>query len=377
MIAAFMLGCSNAGLQEQESQDNTGIAGDVFLSKEQLKHAGIEYGMIEEIELSNNVNARGELVLPVNAVADLVSLYPGIINKIHARPGEKVKKGEVLATLTSPEFVEAQQEYFLVMAKLPVLKHEYERQKELNEEKIASDKLYEMALADYRSSQMKLHSLRIKLNMAGVDTNMLKSGRIMNELMIISPIDGYLELVEANPGKYIVKDERIMQIVNKEELLIELNVFEKDILEIHEGQNLSFTLSNLGSRKYHAKILSIGNTVREGTRIVKVLAAFNNKEHAMLPGMFVAAEIFTNEEKLEALPEEALQRISDDQYILFYTMPSLQDEQGTAFMAVPVIPGKNNKGFTAVTIKETLPADAMIVTKGGYYLKTEQAKQEE
>lgn len=377
LLGALLQGCSNPGPQEQDQQQEKTFAGDVFLDKKQLEHAGIEYGLIEKTELSDHVNARGELVLPVNATADLVSLYPGIVSRIHARQGDRVRKGEILATLSSPEFVEAQQEYFMVLSELPVLKSEYERQKELNEEKIASDKQYERVRSEYRSARMKLSSLRLKLNMSGVDTNMLKSGRIIEKLQIYSPISGYLELVEANPGKYIMKEERLMQVVNRDELLLELNVFEKDILNVHEGQEVSFNLSNLDSRNYQAKIVSIGNTVRQGTRIVKVLAAFNNAEYVMLPGMFVAAEIHTNQEKLDALPDEAIQRTSDDNYIIFYTTPSLQNEQGTAFMSVPVIPGKNNKGFTAVILKESLPDDALIVVSGGYYLKTEKTKQEE
>jgi cobalt-zinc-cadmium efflux system membrane fusion protein len=93
--------------------------------------------------------------------------------------------------------------------------------------------------------------------------------------------------------------------------------------------------------------------------------------------MFVSSEIHTGENAVTALPEEAVLRIDDDYFIIFYTCKAMQNEKGTSFKSVEVKLGNIEDGFVQVTTVDEIPEDALIVIKGGYYLKTEQAKREE
>ncbi len=379
LIALLMIAaCSNPREAEKtESSAPTIVNGELILSSKQLSYAHVEYGSIQKHRLSNDVNARGELVLPVNAKADLVSLYPGIIKSVYARQGARVVKGQLLASLNSPAFIEAQQYYLMVKNQLGMLEQEYERQKELNKDKIASDKYYQKALSGYNVALAEYTGLALQLEMAGVKKESLDAGEITAALQIISPLSGHIEHIDANPGKYVMQDERLMQVINRDQLLVELNVFEKDIMKIASGQRVTFKLSNLGSKPYEAKIVSVGNIVRKDTRVVKVLAEISDDQGRMLPGMFVASEIHTGEDEVDALPEEAVLRMGNDDYVIFYTTPSRQGEEGTSFISVPVITGNIEDGYIEVSFPEEIPTDAMIVIKGGYYLKTELAKQQE
>jgi len=368
--------CNNAPQPEEieqvtKVQDN----GEFYLSKAQLEYAEIEFGSIRSERLSSDVHARGELILPVNAMAHLVSLYPGIVKTVYVREGDAVKEGQILATLNSTEFIEAQQRYLMVKNQLAMLEKEYERQKELNTDKISSDKYYQKALADFNVAQAELKGLGLQLRMAGLDMKNLESGEITSEIKIIAPIKGHIEDIQANPGKYIMQDEKILQIINRTDLLVELNVFEKDIMKVRPGQRVTFTLANLGNKVYEAEVIAVGNMVREKNRVVKVLAEFQNTQDRMLPGMFVASEIHTGEEEVEALPEEAILRIGNDQFIIFFTTPEKHKEEGSYFFPLSVKTGYSEDGFIEVFLSEDIPADAMIVVKGGYYLKTELAKQ--
>jgi cobalt-zinc-cadmium efflux system membrane fusion protein len=211
----------------------------------------------------------------------------------------------------------------------------------------------------------------------GVDLELLENGKISPELRVISPLKGFVENIEVNPGKYVMQDERLMQVINREELLVELSVFEKDIMKIKPGQRVSFSLSNLNDDRYEATVISVGNVVQEDSRIVKVLAEFQNDHAGMLPGMFVASEIHTGEAEIQALPDEALVRAEGDKWFIFYTTKAWQEEKGTLFRSVAVETGLAQSGFSEIKIKGEIPDSALIVIKGTYFLKTEQAKQAE
>ncbi len=379
LLGLIIIGsCTNTNTEDQTEQAAPELkSGELFLTAAQFDYADITFGSIESQLLSSGVNARGELVLPVNAKADLVSLYAGVVETIAVREGDKISKGQVLAVLNSPEFIGAQQRYLMVKNQLVMLEQEYTRQKELNEDKITSDKYYQKALADYNVAAAEFSGLGLQLKMAGVDMSSLEDGKITAALKIVSPMSGHIENIDANPGKYIMQDERLMQVINRDQLFIELNVFEKDIMKVSPGQRVSFTLSNLGKEGYDARIISVGNMVREENRVVKVLAEFKNEHGRMLPGMFVAAEIHSGEAEVETLPEEAVVRMGNQDYVIFYTIPDMKSDKGTSFLSVPVRTGYSQRGLVEVTLLEKIPDDALIVVTGGYFLKTEMAKQAE
>jgi cobalt-zinc-cadmium efflux system membrane fusion protein len=380
LLFTFLLTACNQGEQQKDETANPDAVKahqGLFLSSKQLANTGITYGSISLKQLSSDVNARGQLVLPVNGIADIVSHYPGIINKVMVRTGDKIAKGDLLASLASAEYIDAQQHYLMVKSQLEMLEQEYERQKELNKDKIASDKYYQKAESNYMVAMAEMEGLGLQLEMAGTNLSKLSDGDISSELLLISPIKGHVENINANPGKYIMQDERVMSVINRDKLLVELNVFEKDILKIMPAQRVTFSLSNLGKEVYEAKVISIGNIVREENRVVKVLAEFNNRQDRMLPGMFVAAEIHTGENDVEALPEEAVVRIDRNEHIIYYTTPALQMDEGTYFMMVRVATGFVEDGYIQVFLEEKIPDDAMIVVAGAYFLKTEMAKKAE
>ena len=379
IIVTLLSACDQAQQTADENDVNSTSpsSGSFFLTNDQLNNAGIAYGKIELHQLSSDVNARGQLILPVNSTADLVSHYPGIINQVFVRNGEKVSRGKLLASLASPEFINAQQRYLMVKNQIGMLELEYERQKELNEEKITSDKFYQKAESNYMVALAELKGLGIQLEMTGINLTDLAHGDIAPELLLISSINGYVENIEGNPGKYIMQDERVMSVINRENLLIELNVFEKDIMKIIPGQRVTFSLSNLSNEVFEAYIIAVGNLVGKENRVVKVTAEFSNSNERMLPGMFVAAEIHTGENNVEALPEEAVTRLEGNEHIIFYTTPSMQSDEGTAFRLAYVDTGFVEDGYIQVILKESIPENAMVVVKGAYFLKTEMAKQAE
>lgn len=382
LVFFFMLSACDQSMNVSRDEDEAPAPGHsekegLFLRTDQLVNAGIQYGEIGFQQLSSDVNARGKLVLPVNAKADIVSFYPGLIKEVFVKEGDKVSRGKVLASMNSPEFIDAQQHYLMVKNQLVMLEQEYERQKELNKDKIASDKFYQKAESNYQVALAELNGLGLQLEMAGINISRLETGEIAAVLHIIALLHGHVESINANPGKYIMQEGRLMSIINREQLLIELNVFEKDIMKIELGQRVTFILSNLGKEVYEAKVVSIGNMVREENRVVRVLAEFENPRERMLPGMFVAAKIHTGENEVEALPEEAVVRLVGNEHIIFYTLPDKQAEDGTSFYHIAVETGFVEDGFIQVSPKEELPPNALIVTSGAYFLKTEMTKQAE
>ena len=83
----------------------------VELNQAQLKNAGVKLGDFEMKNMSETVNANGYTKLPPQNQADVAMHTTGLIKSIRVLEGQEIKKGQVLATMESPEFAILQEAY--------------------------------------------------------------------------------------------------------------------------------------------------------------------------------------------------------------------------------------------------------------------------
>jgi len=370
-IVVFFTMCRHqeAPVQEEVIPDKNTVS----LTQGQIQLAQLEFGVIEKRLLSGDVNARGKIVLPPSNDAIISPVMRGIVKEIKVMQGDIVKKGTVLAYLAHPEFIILQEDYIQTKMRIAYLENEYNRQRKLYEEKVSSEKKFLETKTEYESAVTRLMSLGLILGQTGMDIKKIESDGIQQLMPVASPMDGIVDAVLTNIGKNVTEDESLFEVVCRKRLFVELSVFERDILKIKLGQRVTFKLSNIDSQEYEAHTIAIGGSVQEPGRVVKVLAEFENPDERILPGMFVASEIHTGEQALDALPVSAIMDYGSKLPYIFYT--STEPEAPIiSFGKMLVKTGYVEKGFVQVTLADELPPNVRIVTVGGYYVGAEAAK---
>lgn len=350
--------------------------GKVVLSQEQASIAGLEFGKITPKILSGDVVARGKLLLPQNGKASVSPVIRGVVISIEVVPGQIVKKGQVLAHLTHPDYIEIQEQYFTAINSLEYLENDYERQKRLFDENVSSEKKYLQAKTDYQGTTAKVNMLKQTIELLGMNPAEIEKGKIYSKIPIKTPIDGMVDGIMANLGKNVAEGDELFVITCRKKLFVELDVFEKDIMKIKKGQRVTFTLSNVDSRKYEADVLSIGGSVLSAGRVVKVLAQFENSGEILFPGMFVASRIHTGEQVFDALPESAIMNYGTGNSYIYFTS-SQPGSTTLEFSRIAIKTGYEEGGFVQVSLLQALPENARIVTVGGYYVQAEEGEGDE
>jgi cobalt-zinc-cadmium efflux system membrane fusion protein len=369
VLLATLISACNQQVENQNMKDVVDpIKGDVILTQTQITNAGIKYGEISKHLLSQDVHAQGRLVIPPNSEADVVTFCDGVVKNVHVNLGSHVSRGQLLAMVISPEFIAKQQDYLTARSNLDLWEEELKRKEALNRENISSDKQFQQVKASYLEASAAYNALKIEMKILGVNTDKLEEGIIAENMMLSSPITGYVDEIMVNNGKYIQPGLTLFKVVDRTRLFLELMVFEKDIMKIKTGQRVDFTLGNLDNKQYETFISSISGIVKPEARVVKAIAEFNNESNELLPGMFVSAKIHTSENYLDALPEQAVIFDGDFSYHIYYTLPSWVKEEQVVFHRAAVKRGFVEDGFAQVTLVDELPEGAMIVTEGSYYL---------
>lgn len=379
MIIPMILLLTSCGPSLKDSEQKVdGMLPDsgVVLTAEQIKNGDITFGKIEKRQLSFDIRAKGKLVLLPQNFATVSSMSAGMVETIPVKTGQNVVAGQTLATIASQEIIQIQQDFIATDGRSRLLEKEYLRQKSLSQDKITSDKKFQEAETAFREAQLARESLRLKVQLMNINPDGLLKGEIRHSANVVSPISGTIEEIGVNIGRFIEPNTVLFHVINKSQLNLELMVFEKDIPFIKQGQRVSFELANLNGTKYDAQIASIGRSVEEDARAVKVLAAFNNTSPFILPGMFAVAEIHTDEQDLDALPEEAILTGVNNETYCFYTL-SPASSSSLNFQKLMLKTGFREDGYVQVAPVTLLPSGGRIVIKGSYFIKAEQLKQQE
>jgi len=228
--AFFVTSCGNKNQSnEQKGEAEVLPANTVEMNDAQYKSAGIELGSVEQKNLSTQLKVNGIVSVTPQNLVSVSAIMGGYIKSTSLVQGSPVTKGQVIAVIENPEFIELQQNYLESKSKLEYAETEYNRQKELFKENVNSAKTYQMATSEYKGLQSKVFALEQKLKLIGIDAKKLEVDKITSSIPVVSPISGYVKIVNVNIGKYVNPTDVIVEIVNTQNMTLELTVFEKDI----------------------------------------------------------------------------------------------------------------------------------------------------
>ncbi|WP_162426661.1 efflux RND transporter periplasmic adaptor subunit [Pontibacter pudoricolor] len=370
IVALLLAGCSSEKPTESavaEKQQETNL---VQLTPAQMKNAGVEVGKPERKTISTVLRVNGVMEAPPQSMISVSVPLGGYLKKTTLLPGMYLKKGALMAELEDQAYIQLQQDYLTAKARLAYLEQEYSRQRDLNQSKATSDKVYQQTQADYKSQRVLLQALAEKLRMVGLNPNRLTENNLTRTLRLYAPIDGYVTKVNVNVGKYVVPTDVLFELVDPRDLHLKLTVFEKDLDKLAIGQQVLTFRANQPEKKYPGKIIYIGKDVAND-RAVEVHCHLEKEDPALVPGMFMNAEIEVQSKEAYTLPEDAIVRYGNKQYVF-----AVRDS--SVFEMVEAKAGNSEHGFTALVPGPALQPDKQTyVTKGAYSLLMKLKNKEE
>lgn len=341
----------------------------IYVNRAQFENAEMKIGQLEEKPFAEVVRSSGMIDVSPQNKAVISAFLGGYIKDFPVRVGSQVKKGDRLLTLENPEFISLQQEYSELSEQLNFLKSEYERQQIMRKENITSEKSFLKAESDYKSNVARIQSLEKKLEMLHINPNSVKAGKIVSQVNVYSPIDGFVIEIFGMTGSYVSASDKIMELVNTDELLLNLKVFEKDLFAVQADQEIWFRVPEISEEKFKGKIDLIGASISEN-RMIPVQGSIENPENRpFTPGMFVEAEFVISEENRWALPEDAVTDFEGKNYVL---VVQKEENDELELLPVQVEIGEVYRGFIHIKNVDDFSQSKKILTKGAYVLLVEE-----
>jgi cobalt-zinc-cadmium efflux system membrane fusion protein len=310
-----------------------------------------------------SVHASGYVrALPQHQAA--VSPYQGgFVRTIRVLPGSPVRKGEVLVTLTNPEYLTLQQNYLEAKAQLVYLQEEYERQKKLSQENISSRKNLQRTQSDYLMTLARYNALKEQLKLLGLSPAEVEKSHFSPVVSLRAPIKGVVVSVNTVLGAYVSPEDVVVRISDPQAIQLELDVYENDVLRIQKGQEVLFHVPGQAHKVYHGKIYLTTRSINDRTRSVKVIVRPEEKL-PLLQGMYVEADILSGKTRSTFLPEKAVVREGERTMVLVKTGVRKGD---LFFRKVEVKTGRTENGRIEILNPQVL-GDREVLAKGAFFL---------
>ncbi|KGN71498.1 efflux RND transporter periplasmic adaptor subunit [Porphyromonas sp. COT-239 OH1446] len=369
--------------QTEEDKEDELIA----ITAQQMRSVGIELREIEYKDLSATIRANGSIHVPNSHKAYTSALYGGLVQSLSVHPGDRVRKGQVIARLANPQFVQLQEEYLTTQSRIIYAREERKRQEMLEAGAAGAAKDLQSAIAELASLEARLASLKQQLYLMGITPESISTSNIRPYLDIISPLSGVVSKVMGKIGAYVDASTPLAEIIDNSGMHLEINIYEQDLAKIKPGQIIHFRLTNCPDKEYDARVYSLSNTFEPDSRTIAAHCDLLGDISGFIDGMNITGIVSLGQVSSPALPDEAIIHTSgrDVIYVLAPT-PEHEHEEGEGhdpesepiyFRPVEVVRGASQMGYTALQLLEELPQGTKVACRGAFFVHAKKDKSSE
>ncbi|WP_185289191.1 efflux RND transporter periplasmic adaptor subunit [Chryseobacterium lactis] len=363
VLTLVLSSCSGKKEEEKTVYENTKFSksgeNTVHLTEKQLQSVGVTTTSIQNRNMEKLVRLNGKAEIAPSHISSVSSIMGGHIKSINVINGSHFSKGQVLAVVEDPQFIQLQQDYLVTKAQLEAARLNFNRQKDLNTSKASSDKTMQAAQADYSTLNATLKGLEEKLHIIGINARDLTTGNIRSKINIYAPFSGFVSKILVNNGQYINPADTLFELINPAGLLLELKVFENDVNDVKVGQEILVYNNQKPDVKSNAKIVSVVPSIETGGAATAV-AKLSSVNSEFVKGMYINAEVNISSRYTQGLPNEAVVAFENKNYVF-------EDLGKSNYKMIPVVTGISDDQFTEI-IKADYLKDKKIVQKGAYSL---------
>lgn len=279
----------------------------------------------------------------------------GRVGELNVELGDKVKKGQPLATIDSGDLAQAVADAEKARASVKLTKSALERATGLNKAGGLALRELEQAQNDYLQATSELKRAEARLDVIG-DNSKLTGQR---KITLNAPIDGTITALDTAPGDFIDNTTSpMMTISNLERVWVTASVQEKDLSFVQKDERVEVSLIAYPGEIFPGKVEIISQLLEADTRRNKVRIAFDNPNGVFKLNMFATVRFFAPPAQRVVVPPSALLMVNDTSSVFVEIAP-------WTFERKPVRPDADIDGVTVVW---GLEPGERIVVRGGILL---------
>jgi membrane fusion protein, heavy metal efflux system len=282
----------------------TAQAGEIALTASQQKSMGIA---VANVELATSGQAKrfsAEVILPPAQERLISAPQSGLLESMSVAVGDSVKKGQVLARISSPDLALLQRDYLQAKIQQQLADKSASRDAALFKEGIIPERRYIETKSQLESASAQLAQTKQSLRLAGINdaaiASMNHAKGMQTSIALVAPIGGMVLEQMASVGQRIDSAMPVYRLAQLDKLWLELSVPLEDIAQIQLGSAVTAP-----SKQVVGKVVAILRSVNKQNQTTKVRVEITQGTSAVSPGELLQAEVLSNA-ALESGSEKSL-----------------------------------------------------------------------
>ena len=279
----------------------------ITMSDAQLKQNSVTLLTAGPARINNTLNMIGEIRLNEDRISHVVPLLTGVVLESKVNAGDRVRKGQLLAVISSQLLADQRSELLAAQKRLALARNTYAREKSLWEGKISAEQDYLQAKNAMQEADIAVQNGRQKLASLG------GAGGVGNltRYEIRSPINGVVVEKHVSLGEAVQGDAKIFVIADLSTVWAEMTVAAKDLNAVRIGQTATIKATAFAAETT-GKVTYVGALVGEQTRSAKARVVLPNPQELWRPGLQVNVDLVTGMVDVPvAVATTALQKVRD------------------------------------------------------------------
>jgi len=278
-FAAGMTACS-----EPEAEVRTPDNSPACLSESLLEMISLE--PVEHLPLSRDLQLTGRVSVNPDKVFRIYPVAGGSVSDVYVRLGDEVQKGQLLATVQSPEIAGLQREELNARSQVDLAERNLRMVRSLIEAGVYSTRDLIEAERDLESTRAELERIRQR--------QVLK-GALEGEpaWQVRAPESGFVLERSINPGMRVQpgSSDPLFTISGLDEIWILANIYESDIQSIRSGDEVEVRVPAWPERSFNGEIVRISNVLDPDRRVLEAVIELPNPDYSLKPGMFASVDV--------------------------------------------------------------------------------------
>ncbi len=316
----------------------------------------------------------GEVRLNEERAAYLSPRASGTVQSILVDLGARVRAGQVLFTVSSPEFAEARSAYVAARARLRLADATLERERDLFAKKVCPRKDLLEAEAEQQAAAATCQAARERLLACGstdgeVEALTTAPSAPGGPLPVRAPFDGTVLERNLSLGAAVEPGQPLLLLGNTAQMWVWTSLYERELAAVLEQQMRGPVAAHVEvpaypGRGFPGRVERVGGTLDEATRTVRVRVVVDNAEGLLRAGMFARVYLLgPGAERVLSVPADA---VLEDEGRAFVFVPTPAPPY---YVRRPVATGRAGEGWVEVT--GGLAEGDLVVSRGAFVLKSD------
>lgn len=305
-------------------------ASDIPLSPGEIDNLGIRFVQVAPGRDAGGIEATARVVLPPTGDAVVSATQSGLLTRLAVNVGDEVDEGQILAELTSPDFIGLQREFLDAVNAQWLAQTSYARDAKLHAEGIIAERRLDETTTRRAIANATLDEHRQLLRIAGMrdaDIDALESRRqLQGTLIVRAPFGGAITARLASAGERLDPMSPIYRLVDLSQLWLDISIPHEQVTFVRPG---ALVRASGGAGDWSATVQSIGSSIDPSTQVTTVRARLAPGTTDLMPGQFMGVRVTTAMADdaiggILEVPAVAVIRSNNDHYVFVRTASGVQ-----------------------------------------------------